>query len=132
MNPTANGLRKWLTPGLGIKRWLAVGAFGVIVIAAALAVMVMIVTDLPQFSVNQHLSLVIISLISTGLGALIVIIASIQCARSLLAPYRKHYQTPVIEMIYSHNRRQRGLKIVAIGGRHWLTLRPQRHEVADQ
>ena len=39
-----------------------------------------------------------------------------QFSRSILAPYRINYQKSVVDVVYSHSRRQKGLKVVAIGG----------------
>jgi uncharacterized cofD-like protein len=45
-----------------------------------------------------------------------ILLALMRFARSLLAPYRAHYQKPLIEAVYTHSRRRKGLRVTAIGG----------------
>ena len=49
-----------------------------------------------------------------GVGA--VVLALVQLSRSLLAPFVRPGSEPVVETVYRHRQRERGPKVVAIGG----------------
>ncbi len=49
-------------------------------------------------------------------GFALIGVSLLKVARSILAPYRLRYQKPLIDVVYTHSRRQKGLKVVAIGG----------------
>ena len=53
--------------------------------------------------------------------------------RSLLAPYREKQSLPVVDMIYSHQQRKRGSRVVAIGGGTGLpsVLRGMKHHTSN-
>jgi uncharacterized cofD-like protein len=112
----ANALGKWLTPGIGVKRWVILLLLGVGVIALSLAFAILELMDagvlarfLPAIGWFQ------IALgIGFGLGT--IALAVVKLSRNILAPYRKHYAGRVIDAVYSHSKRGRGTKVVAIGG----------------
>ncbi len=56
----------------------------------------------------------IVICLSLGLG--IVGIAVYKLSHSILTPYRKLQQGRVVDVVYAHKVRQKGLKVVAIGG----------------
>ncbi len=109
-------LAKLLTPGIGVKRWLLLLLLGILIISGGFAytafsfIGIHLIQDL-QPPVNW---LVSIAAVAVGLG--IVAIAVLYLSRSILAPYRQHQQGRVIDVVYAHNRRQKGLKVVVIGG----------------
>jgi uncharacterized cofD-like protein len=49
-------------------------------------------------------------------GAIFVGIALVKLSRIILAPYRQHQRGQLIDMVYAHSKRQKGQKVVAIGG----------------
>jgi uncharacterized cofD-like protein len=113
---------KWLTPGLRIKRWLLLLMGGITVLAVGFAQAIVAVyrtADLPPV-----LSILMLHFMPVwgrvalagiaGLGA--IIIALYQLNRSILAPFVLQRHESLIDMVYTHSRRQRGLKVVAIGG----------------
>ncbi len=109
-------LDKWFTPGIGVKRWVLLLLFGVLAIAMSAAVALLEVFG-SSIAPNTP---PILRWFEIGLGALIglllVIVALVRFAQNLLAPYRRRYQSPVIDLVYSHSRRNKGLRVVAIGG----------------
>ncbi len=107
-------LRKWLTPGMGIKRWLLL-----LLVSAGLVTWSIISALLLVENIQLEASIVfgwlgvIIGVIA---GGSLMCLALVQFSRSILAPYRTYYQKSVVDVVYSHSRRQKGLKVVAIGG----------------
>jgi hypothetical protein len=108
-------LVKWLTPGIGVKRWVLLLLLGVALVSWSVASAMLI-------SAEAHVRTFLIfgwAEIFFGLfgGFLLIGTSLLRLANSLLAPYRRlSYEKPVIDVMYSHRRRQRGLKVVAIGG----------------
>ncbi len=113
---------KWLTPGLRIKRWLGLLLFGITVLAVGLAQVIVALyryTDWPPLiawatlrPLPIWLRVVVAALV--GFGAIGV--ALYELNRSILAPFAVRRRESLIDVVYAHSRRQRGLKVVAIGG----------------
>lgn len=107
--------KKLLTFGIGIKRWLLLILLGVLLCALGIASILleleaMVVEDRPLAA--GALS----SLLSIIAGCTIACYAMLKMSRNLLAPYRRYQPGRVIDVVYTHNKRQKGLKVVAIGG----------------
>jgi uncharacterized cofD-like protein len=113
---------KWLVPGLGIKRWLVLLFFGITLLALGVAyVLVNFYREQAVPPVFYYITLQFIprlaraALVGTlGVGA--VVLALVQLSRSLLAPFVRPGSEPVVETVYRHRQRERGPKVVAIGG----------------
>lgn len=115
--------RKWLYPGLGVKRWLLLLLLGITTLGLGGA-------DLledngatsPRLSGAWHsltsqitpdwIRISGLVLIGFGLSGL----AIYQLNRSLLAAFVPPGSTSVVDTVYRHRQRQRGPKIVALGG----------------
>ncbi len=114
--PKLQALTKWLTPGIGVKRWLIILIVGIALIAVGFSIVMLLFVDihllknLPQFSEWA------MGIAAILLGFDLVGIAFLKLSRNLLAPYRKHQQGRVIDIVYDHSKRKKGLKLVAIGG----------------
>ncbi|MBZ0100421.1 MAG: YvcK family protein [Taibaiella sp.] len=104
---------KWLTPGIGVKRWLFVLVIGVFSIAAGLSLGMLEIFTTTLNQQNTGWGYIILVII-IGLG--LVGIAIVRLSEIILAPYRKHQQGHIIDAVYTHSKRQKGLKIVTIGG----------------
>lgn len=117
-------LTKWLTPGLGIKRWLLSIFVGILLITLGLAYVVV------EFRLltNQPLDKAIIAI---GVGIALILTALIKLSRNMLAPFRQ--QGDVVELMRAHNRRSKGVRVVAIGGGTGLpaVLRGMKHETSN-
>jgi uncharacterized cofD-like protein len=108
-------LRRWLTPGIGIKRWLALGLLGIGLIALAVAIGI-----IPQSSLDADHPLSdagpLHILLSLAAGVFLVAVALYKFTDKLITPYRRLQQGHLIDVVYAHNKRHKGLKVVAIGG----------------
>lgn len=110
-----NRLIKWLTLGIGIKRWLVLLTLGAMIVAIG-------ISSIFLLSINIHiaglstLAELIISFSFIILGCLGIATSSLKITRRLLEPFRGSQQGKVIDNLYAHSRRQRGMKVVAIGG----------------
>jgi uncharacterized cofD-like protein len=120
-------LRRWLTPGIGVKRWLLVVFLGLLLLALAFAHMLRQATrDLaPGGPVGtlidtltlQFLPYPVRGLIVAGIGLGIVLFGAIRLGRALTDPFRTDEAgQPLVEMIYQKRFLARGPRIVAIGG----------------
>ena len=116
---------KWLRPGMGVKRWVVLLIVGVALLAMAVAAVSRAVALSGLWALVQRLHL---SQINPALEALLLfIVGSILIAwafyglnHSILSAYRRVDQDEVADVVYRHRHRQRGPKVVAIGGGHGL------------
>jgi uncharacterized cofD-like protein len=121
-------LRRWLSPGIGIKRWLLVVFAGLLLLALGVAHLLRQVTrdfapvgPLGAFIdilTLQFLPYPLRGLIAGGVGLAILVIGSVQVIRAFMGPYRTSDsdQPPLVELIYQKRFLARGPRIVAIGG----------------
>ncbi len=120
-------LRRWLTPGIGIKRWLLVvfvGELGVALMGAFVFRQLSQAAD-PGDPVATAIWLVTLQFIPGALRAVIFGIAgaglfvygSYRLISALMAPFRTgDADQPLVEVIYQKRFLARGPRIVAIGG----------------
>jgi uncharacterized cofD-like protein len=121
---------RWFRPGLGIKRWFTLVMIGITLLGLGVAV---ILIDLyrtdssnPVFlTVLTYASLrfvprVLRAIIFGGLGVGLVVYGIIQLNRSLLQPFIRP-GSDVYGQITDFRRRERGPRIVTIGGGHGLS-----------
>ena len=120
---------RWLVPGLGVKRWLVLVLLGTTFLGLGLAVFVLDVYRnapdtwwLPLLSAASLRSLdrPLRVLVFGLLGTLMVLLSIWGLNRSLLAPYRRPGRQ-MLDDLASHRRRERGPRIVVIGGGHGLS-----------
>lgn len=120
---------RWLVPGLGVKRWIILVLLGTTFLGIGLAVLVLDVYRnapdtwwLPALSAISLRSfarpfrIIIFGLVGSGL----IFLAIWGLNRSLMAPYRRPGH-PMLDELASHRRRERGPRIVVIGGGHGLS-----------
>ena len=114
--------RRWLTIGMGVKRWLLLLAVGTAVAGIGL-VNVFFIADqqgwLPKALLNfltfQYLPPFLRVLLPILIGGICVGVAVEKLGRRLLAPFPDP-GGGVAEMLYTYSQRGRGPNIVAIGG----------------
>ena len=119
---TFSSARKWLVPGLGVKRWLVLLLFGITLLALGVAyLLVNFYREQAVPPVFYYITLQFIPRLARaalvgafGVGA--VVLALVQLSRSLLAPFVRPGSEPVVETVYRHRQRERGTKVAAIGG----------------
>lgn len=122
MRHSRHAITKWLTPGLKIKRWLVLLLLGITMLAIGFAqgiIMLYRAGDLPEpiYWLLLHFlpnwARVLIAAL-VGLGA--ILIALFELNRSILAPLALRQREAWLDKLVAHSRRQRGLKVVAVGG----------------
>jgi uncharacterized cofD-like protein len=120
---------RWFVPGLGVKRWFVPILLGTTMIGVGLGILILDVYRnapdtwwLPMLSAAslRTLSRPLRALIFGALGTGLVLGGMWGLYRSILAPFRKPGRT-VVEELAGHRRRDRGPRIVAIGGGHGLS-----------
>ena len=119
---------RWFVPGIGVKRWILLILIGTTLLGVGLAIILLEVyrtaPDTWWLPILSFASLRILSrplrfLIFGGIGAGLIITGIWGINRSLLAPYRRSGKA-VIDDLAEHRKRDRGPRIVTIGGGHGL------------
>jgi len=112
---------KWLLPGMRVKRWVLLLLIGMFVIGLGAAELPVVVDLNYQHSLLvPFLSPVLQVTLWLVVGSILVTIAVLLLNRSVLSAFRRADQDEVVEVVYRHRQRQRGPKVVAIGGGHGL------------
>ena len=122
-------LRRWLEPGMGVKRWLLVVFLGLLLLALGAAhVLRQVTPDLEPGSAAeaianlvtlQFLPFALRGLVAGTTGVLLVAVGGWRLVRAVTDPLRATGPTetqPLFEVIYQKRFLARGPKIVAIGG----------------
>jgi len=121
---------RWLTPGLGVKRWLLLVLFGTTLLGVGLAILILDVYRttpetwwLPIISTAslRFLPRLLRALIFGGLGIALIIVGIWGINRSLMAPFLKPGYK-VVDALAGYRRRGRGPRIAVIGGGHGLSV----------
>ncbi len=126
-------LRRWLSPGIGIKRWLLVVFVGFLLLALAVAhTLRQISRDLEpgglagtliDVATLQFLPYPLRGLIVGGIGVFLVALGAIRVIRVFMGPFRSaDGDQPLVELIYQRRFLARGPRIVAIGGGTGLSM----------
>jgi uncharacterized cofD-like protein len=120
-------LRRWLTPGIGIKRWMLLVFVGLLFLALAFAYALRQATrELEPGGISQSLiDLLTLSFLPAparvfvvaGIGLGCVAIGAVMVIRAFMDPFRSDDgRQPLVEVIYQKRFLSRGPRIVAIGG----------------
>ena len=120
-------LRRWLSPGIGIKRWLLVVFVGMLLLALAVAhTLRQISQDLEPGGIAgslidvltlQFLPYPLRGVIVGTVGVAIVVFGSIRVIRAFMDPFRStDGEQPLVEVIYQKRFLARGPRVVAFGG----------------
>jgi uncharacterized cofD-like protein len=121
-------IMRWLTPGLGIKRWMIPIVLGTSMIGFGLAIIILgiyrsapgtwwlpVAMAASLALLDRTLRAIIFGVIGIGL-----VVWGIQgMNRAFLAPFTRPGK-PVLDELSEHRRKDRGPRIVAIGGGHGL------------
>lgn len=120
---------RWLRPGLGVKRWLFVMMVGITLISLSIAVVIIDLyrtdsSDPAVLTVLSYASLrflprILRAMIFGGIGVLFISYGMYKLNRSLLRPFLRP-GSDVVNTLADFQRRNRGPRIVAIGGGHGL------------
>jgi len=123
-------LGRWLAPGLGIKRWFFLFLLGITFLGVGLAILLLDLyrTEFASptiLSILFYVSLrflprILRVLIFAGVGIGLVSFGIYGLNRSLLRPFIRPGR-PVVDELANYRRRERGPRIVTIGGGHGLS-----------
>ena len=120
-------LRRWLTVGIGIKRWLLLAFVGLLILALGVAHVLRQSTaelpaDAPLNALVDALTLQVLpyelrGLILGTLGATLFLVGAYRLVRALVDPFALwDRDQPMVEVIYQKRFLARGPRIVALGG----------------
>jgi len=123
-------LGRWLAPGLGIKRWFFVVLVGITFLGLGVAILLL---NLYRTEFDSEAVLTVLSyaslrflprfvrfLIFSGFGVGLVAFGIYRLNRSLLRPFLRPGHA-VVDELANYRRRERGPRIVTIGGGHGLS-----------
>ncbi|MBP6176717.1 MAG: YvcK family protein [Anaerolineales bacterium] len=126
---TLRTIPRWLGPGLGLRRWFIFVMVGITLLGLGFAV---ILIDLYRTESTNPVFLTILSyaslrfiprvwraLLFGGLGVGVILYGIYQLNRSLLQPFVRP-GSDLFDQLADYRRRERGPRIVAIGGGHGL------------
>jgi len=112
----------WLYPGLGVKRWLALVLVGVVILGLGFGYLLRDVYEFWTFPpLVYYLTLQFIPRLGRAalfgvVGAFLLAWSLIRLNRSLLSAYVRPGEEHVAERLLQHRLREKGPKVVAIGG----------------
>jgi uncharacterized cofD-like protein len=119
-------LRRWLTPGIGVKRWLLLTFVGLLLLALGVAHVIRQATrDLQPGGIAQgildaltlqFLPYPLRGLLVGVIGVLLIGYGAYRTIRALTAPFMPAEGGKLVELIYQRKSLARGPRIVAIGG----------------
>ena len=118
-------LRRWLEPGIGVKRWLLLMFAGLLLLALGVAhVLRQFSVGLEPGGLSQLIDLVTLQFLPVwlrgavfgGLGVALFGIGAWRLAQALTDPLRTDEETHISDVIYQRRSLARGPRIVAIGG----------------
>ena len=123
-------LARWFKPGLGVKRWFLLVMLGITMLGVGLAIFLLeiyrtestnnILLTILYYAALRFLPRVFRVLIFAGLGVGLVAYGFLRLNRSLLRPFI-HPGRAVVDGLTSFHLRERGPRIVTIGGGHGLS-----------
>ena len=114
-------LMRWLLPGLGVKRWLAVAAFGALLIVNGVSRWLtdegahVGINELVDWVVGDFFSPAYLSYAFVAVGAVLVALGSWRWLNSIVSAVRPYGSERMIDALLD-TRLKRGYKIVTVGG----------------
>lgn len=125
-------LGRWLRPGIGVKRWLAVAFVGLtgLALAGALALRQLyreVEVEGPAHAVIwtvtlQFLPYWVRAVVLLCLGIFLFGYGSYRVVRALLGPFTESVEEPLVDLVYRRRLLARGPRVVAIGGGTGLSV----------
>jgi uncharacterized cofD-like protein len=124
-------LRRWLRPGMGIKRWLLLMLLGLTILATAgaLLIRILFLGVHPDSPLGQLFEIVSLNFLPDPWRPLVVILVGAgiflyglwRLLNALLEPFPTRHE-PLVELVYQKRSLARGPRIVAIGGGTGLSV----------
>lgn len=113
MRNLAKSLFKWLYPGIGIKRWIGLSAFGVVLLILGTAFL----------RSDQYWAIQILDAAIIVSGIIILVLGIKMMMRSFMAAFvPSSRDTELVEILYQKKQLSRGPRIVAVGGGTGLSM----------
>ncbi len=113
MRDRVNGIFKWLYPGIGIKRWIGLSAFGVF----------LLILGTGHLRTEEYWVLQILDFITVVSGIIILILGVKRMMRSFIVVFVPSSKgTELVDILYQKKQLGRGPKIVTIGGGTGLSV----------
>jgi uncharacterized cofD-like protein len=118
-------LRRWLAPGIGVKRWLLLTFVGCLVLALGVAhVLRQATRDLEPGALNSFLDRITFQFLPYPVRGLLVVVAGLtlmgfgayRTIRALTSPFMPTAGGRLVELIYQRKSLARGPRVVVIGG----------------
>ncbi|OGO55476.1 MAG: hypothetical protein A2V84_03085 [Chloroflexi bacterium RBG_16_70_13] len=120
-------LRRWLAPGIGVKRWLLVVFLGLLLLALGVAHVIRQVSQdldpggpagvLIDAVTLQFLPYALRGLVVGAIGVAVVLLGVARVVRAVTEPLRPADEDqPLVEVIYQKRFLARGPRVVALGG----------------
>lgn len=120
---------RWFAPGLHVKRWLALLVGGITLLGVGLAYLLLDIyrtadgsewwVNLLSFAALRFLDRTLRVLIFGGLGVAMILAGIWGLNRSILQPFLRPGRD-VVDALAEYRRRERGPRVVVIGGGHGL------------
>lgn len=108
-----NGIFKWFYPGIGVKRWILLGAFGVI----------LLIFGAWNLRIEEFWVIHLLDAIVVLSGIIILILGIKMMMRSFIAAFIPSSKgTELVDILYQKKQLGRGPKIVTIGGGTGLSV----------
>ncbi len=102
-----HGMLKWFYPGIGLKRWIGLSAFGIL----------LLIFGTSHLRSDEFLGIQILDSIILFSGIIILILGIKRMMRSFIAAFMPASKaTEIFDIIYQNKQLSRGPKIVVIGG----------------
>jgi uncharacterized cofD-like protein len=118
----------WLIPGIGVKRWFLFILLGTTLVGVGLGVFILeIYRTAPEswwlpilsWASLRFLPRTLRALIFAGLGGGLILFGVLELNRALMSPFLRPGRR-MVDTLRVHRQRERGPRIVAIGGGHGL------------
>ncbi len=124
-----SGILRWFVPGLGVKRWFGITLLGITLLGVGLAMLLLDIyrTSDPADSLLPVIDVATLRFLPRlwrvflfgGLGIILIIWGIWGLNRSLLMPFLRPGER-LIDQLSNYRRRERGPRVVALGGGHGL------------
>ena len=119
-------VRRWLQPGIGVKRWLLVMFAGLVLLAVGAAHLIRqlsqgvepggVAESIADILTLQFLPFAVRGLVAAAIGVALVGVGAWRVVRNLTEPLRLDEERPLADVLYQKRFLARGPRIVAIGG----------------
>jgi len=103
---------KWLYPGMRVKRWILLSAFGVLLVVFGSA----------RFEPEPLMIVKVLYGIVVASGVILLVLGIKRMLRSFLMIFLPHRDTAFIDLMYKKRQLERGPRIVTVGGGTGLSV----------